>query len=113
MTEFHSMLHEGTVYFSNRGDAERHQRTAPETTEVQAAPDMWRRRGYPFVVRPKGSDTEPVERYTVDAGRLILRDGVPYITIHRENATPVSADEVTRFIADTLNKKHWKGEVRS
>lgn len=42
--------------------------------------------------------------FTVEPGRCILRNGAPYIAIHREgNTTPVDADEVTHAIAAFLN----------
>lgn len=44
------------------------------------------------------------KRYTVIAGRIILRDGEPFIGITREGKTnPVDADEVTHAIAAFLN----------
>ena len=47
--------------------------------------------------------TEP-DAYTVEAGRLILKNGVRFITILRRAATdPVDADEVTHKIAGFLN----------
>jgi hypothetical protein len=47
--------------------------------------------------------------YTVDAGRLILRDGEPFINIQRAgNTNPTEADRVTHIIADLLNKSGKK-----
>lgn len=38
--------------------------------------------------------------YTVDAGRVILRDGVPFVCIGKEsNTKPVEADEFVRLAA--------------
>jgi hypothetical protein len=43
-------------------------------------------------------------RYTVEAGRQILKDGAPFIGINRQGDThPSDADEVTHIIADCLN----------
>jgi hypothetical protein len=51
-----------------------------------------------------------VKRFTVDAGRQVLRDGKPFIGIRREGNTYLAtADEVTHVIADCLNKKKFKG----
>lgn len=47
-----------------------------------------------------------MERFTVSAGRVILKNGRPYILITRpvENgASPTEADELTRRIATLLN----------
>ncbi|MFI5296888.1 MAG: hypothetical protein ACHREM_02225 [Polyangiales bacterium] len=48
-------------------------------------------------------------RYEVQPGRLITRDGEPFITIHKEaSARPVEADELTHVIAAYLNHiKYW------
>jgi hypothetical protein len=43
-------------------------------------------------------------RFTVEAGRQIYREGVPFISIHREGETsPCEADEIMRIIAALLN----------
>ncbi len=43
-------------------------------------------------------------KFTVEGGRSICFDGRPFITIHREDAPPVVADEITHLIARCLNK---------
>ena len=44
-------------------------------------------------------------RYTLEAGRSILRDGVPFIIIEREGTTrPVDADAAARKIVKMLNQ---------
>lgn len=44
-------------------------------------------------------------RYAVEAGRLITRDGEPFISINRTGSTPpTEADEVTHVIALLLNQ---------
>jgi hypothetical protein len=48
--------------------------------------------------------------FTVEPGRQIYRDGVPFISIGREGRTmPASADEVTHAIAECLNQLGWLG----
>lgn len=43
-------------------------------------------------------------RFTVEAGRQIYREGVPFISICREGITSAcEADEITRIIAALLN----------
>jgi hypothetical protein len=43
--------------------------------------------------------------FTLEAGRLLLREGVPFISIHREEQTPpVQADETAKLIVRLLNK---------
>lgn len=44
-----------------------------------------------------------VQRYTVEAGRLICRDGKPYISINAENGNFVEADDAVHLIAGFLN----------
>ena len=49
--------------------------------------------------------TRNAARYQVHPGRLITRDGVPFISITKQEGThPVEADEVTHVIAACLNR---------
>ena len=52
--------------------------------------------------------------YTVEAGRIILKNGVHYISIlRRAITTPVEADEVTHRIAAFLNAKAQSKALQS
>jgi hypothetical protein len=46
------------------------------------------------------------KRYSVEAGRLICRDGKPFVNVTRSEgrATPVEADALTRKIVALLNR---------
>jgi len=51
------------------------------------------------------ADEPRCPRYTLQAGRSILRDGKPFITIEREGTTrPVDADAAARKIVKMLNQ---------
>lgn len=66
-------------------------------------------------------------KFTLDAGRVILRDGDPFITIGRAGDTsPVEADDMSHFVTAILNTyaphldaavlearaaNHWRPEV--
>lgn len=47
-----------------------------------------------------------MNNYTVESGRVILRNGEPFVSIHRceGGATPVEADDLTHIIAALLNE---------
>jgi hypothetical protein len=52
-------------------------------------------------------------KYTVGAGRQILRDGKPFISVSRDaDARPVDADQATRKIAALFNKACFSGRWR-
>lgn len=45
-------------------------------------------------------------RFSVAAGRQVLRDGKPFLSVGREGEThPGDADEATRFFAEALNRR--------
>jgi hypothetical protein len=55
-------------------------------------------------------------RYTLDAGRCIVRDGVPLVTLHKVGSdaagyalTPTEADEFARLVVDALNAYDRQG----
>ena len=53
-------------------------------------------------------------RYTVEPGRQIYLDGLPFISVGREGDTvPAVADEVTHVIADALNQSAWETKWKS
>lgn len=109
-SRFDSRVNEGVVYFVNYLEASNYRDNTPGTV-MKIAPEMWHRRGYPYMVKPADMGrvrTEP--EYTVEAGRGILRYGVPFISIQRrDDAQPVEADDVTKFIAQQLNEHGWGG----
>lgn len=47
-------------------------------------------------------------RYTYEGGRQIYLDGEPFISVGREGETrPADADDVTRLIAELLNRARY------
>ena len=50
----------------------------------------------------------PAPQYTIEAGRWILRDGKPFVSIHRgDNCSPVDADNVATFFCQMLNARRY------